>query len=205
VSFAYKPAGSGDVVRRMVRHSLEGAKTIRDGRYGGSCATAAGRQTARRRACDAVVAAMEETYANNVAAIRRLVCEGNEGYLAALREAEWVSAEKAEIWARAYATTDEGSRIIAHDKRRDIAMDRTHFSCAPPPPYNEQNTDRPGGDYTHHESAAWEECANACLADSRCNAWTWVKPGVQGPRGMCWLKDSVPARRPNNCCVSGYR
>jgi hypothetical protein len=33
-------------------------------------------------------------------------------------------------------------------------------------------------------------CQNACRNDASCMAFTWVRPGVQGPTGMCWLKAS---------------
>jgi hypothetical protein len=30
-----------------------------------------------------------------------------------------------------------------------------------------------------------------------------VQEGVQGDKGQCYLKDSVPSARPADCCVSG--
>jgi len=33
-------------------------------------------------------------------------------------------------------------------------------------------------------------CQNACRSNGTCMAFTWVRPGVQGPAGMCWLKAS---------------
>src|SRR5215207_5253837 len=63
--------------------------------------------------------------------------------------------------------------------------------------------DAPGGDYTNFEAASWFVCRNSCGGDSRCQAWTWVRPGVQGPSGRCWLKSRVPALVKNPCCNSG--
>ncbi len=67
------------------------------------------------------------------------------------------------------------------------------------------NTDRPGSDYSNFDlqGAYPSDCRDACLKDSRCLAWTYVKPGVQGPKARCWLKNAVPAEQPNQCCVSG--
>jgi hypothetical protein len=63
--------------------------------------------------------------------------------------------------------------------------------------------DAPGGDYTNFEAASWFVCRNSCGGDSRCQAWTCVRPGVQGPSGRCWLKSRVPALVKNPCCNSG--
>ena len=67
------------------------------------------------------------------------------------------------------------------------------------------NIDRPGSDYASFDLGGTNpaDCQNACLRDSRCKAWTFVKPGVQGPRARCWLKTAIPAPVANGCCVSG--
>lgn len=75
----------------------------------------------------------------------------------------------------------------------------------------EQNTDRPGGDFTNFEiqptigglGTQQGVCQNACVSNSSCRAWTLVKAGIQGPKARCWLKSSVPAKRVNGCCTSG--
>jgi len=51
----------------------------------------------------------------------------------------------------------------------------------------------------------WTECQQACNADVRCQAYTYVRAGVQGPQARCWLKSAVPPGRPDNCCVSGIK
>jgi len=74
------------------------------------------------------------------------------------------------------------------------------------------NTDRPGSDLAHFE---WDapaggmldmrenQCAEECGKNKDCVAWTYVKPNtIQGPKGNCWLKGSVPAAKPNSCCTS---
>ncbi len=72
----------------------------------------------------------------------------------------------------------------------------------PPPTAGfEYDVDRPGSDIRNFEfedadvdveqNAA--ACAAACQNDQQCRAWTYVRPGVQGPKSRCWLKDAVPA------------
>src|SRR5262249_32094487 len=46
-------------------------------------------------------------------------------------------------------------------------------------------------------------CQHSCAGDSRCQAWTWVKPGIQGPAAHCWLKSRVPELVKDSCCNSG--
>jgi len=46
-------------------------------------------------------------------------------------------------------------------------------------------------------------CQQACLADSACAAWTYVREGVQGRSPRCWLKNRVPDPTPDPCCTSG--
>ena len=71
----------------------------------------------------------------------------------------------------------------------------------------EPNIDRPGGDYRNFDLPAANPnlCKIACDGDGLCQAWTFVRPGVQGPRARCWLKFVVPAASTNNCCTSGVR
>jgi len=72
----------------------------------------------------------------------------------------------------------------------------------------EQNTDRPGGDYKNFDltQAGYEPCSAACANDPHCTAYTYVKPGVQGPSARCWLKSGLPAPAgSNSCCISGVK
>jgi hypothetical protein len=66
-------------------------------------------------------------------------------------------------------------------------------------------TDRPGMDFRNFDlsSANWQDCYDACVEDSRCEAWTYVQPGIQGSQARCWLKNGVPAAQSNSCCISG--
>jgi len=76
----------------------------------------------------------------------------------------------------------------------------------------EANTDRPGSDYKppiqlefkQNSFLTFEaECEGLCKNEGRCRAWTMVKPGVQGQKALCYLKDRIPTARKNNCCASG--
>ena len=71
----------------------------------------------------------------------------------------------------------------------------------------EHGTNRPGGDYRNFDLRTNDPlaCKAQCDGDGPCRAWTYVRPGVQGPAPRCWLKTSVPAARPDGCCVSGLR
>jgi PAN domain len=61
----------------------------------------------------------------------------------------------------------------------------------------------PGGDYTNFPAASWFVCRNSCGGDSRCQGWTWVRPGIQGSAGRCWLKSRLPQLVKDTCCHSG--
>jgi PAN domain len=66
------------------------------------------------------------------------------------------------------------------------------------------NTDKPGMDIDRvAPSLSSEDCEKTCAANQRCATWTFVKPGVQQPSGVCYLKGSLPKSVANNCCTSG--
>jgi hypothetical protein len=71
----------------------------------------------------------------------------------------------------------------------------------------EPGVDRPGADYEHFAMPDDDpkRCSAACENDHRCAAYTYVRPGFQGPDAICWLKASVPQSIQNNCCISGKR
>ena len=80
----------------------------------------------------------------------------------------------------------------------------------PPPPASRQwepQTDRPGSDYRSFDlrESRPELCRDACLSERQCRAFTYVRPGVQGPHARCGLKNAVPPARPNDCCLSGVK
>lgn len=67
------------------------------------------------------------------------------------------------------------------------------------------NTNRPGSDYRGLDVGDSGTCRNTCLDESRCVAWTFVRPGIQGRSARCWLKDKVPTAVQDSCCTSGTR
>ena len=69
------------------------------------------------------------------------------------------------------------------------------------------NFDRPGGDYQSSlvPSGDPADCALVCERDRRCRAWSFNYPTDVAGGAVCWLKNTVPARVPDNCCVSGVR
>ncbi|NPA27604.1 MAG: hypothetical protein GXN91_00955, partial [Epsilonproteobacteria bacterium] len=72
----------------------------------------------------------------------------------------------------------------------------------------EYGIDRPGMDYSSFALSVADPklCEKRCEADSRCRAWTYVKPNTfQGPKPMCWLKDAIPAPVKNKDCISGFK
>ena len=68
----------------------------------------------------------------------------------------------------------------------------------------EHGYNRPGGTYLGHYDNLRNpsDCMNICKGHTSCVAFTWVKPGIQGPGGFCWLKGTVPNKAANQCCVS---
>lgn len=77
-----------------------------------------------------------------------------------------------------------GARIRATKKEGFTAQNSSY----------EYGIDRQGWDYDHFPLSAPNPdlCASRCQQESQCRAWTYVKPGYQGPEPMCWLKNSVP-------------
>lgn len=71
----------------------------------------------------------------------------------------------------------------------------------------EENTDLQGMDYKNFDLSSPDPnlCAQECYNDSQCKAFTYVKPGCQGPNARCWLKNGVPAATSNECAISGVK
>ena len=75
------------------------------------------------------------------------------------------------------------------------------------PALAQTNFDRPGGDYLNSPVTSGDpaDCALACERDRRCRAWSFNYPTDVTAGAVCWLKNSVPSRVQDNCCVSGVR
>ncbi|MBX6425800.1 MAG: PAN domain-containing protein [Variibacter sp.] len=70
---------------------------------------------------------------------------------------------------------------------------------------SEIGIDRFGGDYRSFDAHAdaGSACAAACAADTRCRAWTYVRPGYGLSTARCYLKSRVTPPRRKPCCISG--
>jgi hypothetical protein len=105
-------------------------------------------------------------------------------------------------------------RIVNAD-RFEMVVPSGHFGGSvwirtglnPPPELGRMlaGTDLKGADYRSFwlDRPVPAACQTACREDARCTAWTYVKPGVQGPQPRCWLKKTTPAALSNPCCTSG--
>jgi hypothetical protein len=71
----------------------------------------------------------------------------------------------------------------------------------------ESDVDRPGMDYRNFDlpESRPELCQTACESAAECEAYTYVKPGIQGPQARCWLKSDVPDAVTNDCCITGLK
>ena len=83
-----------------------------------------------------------------------------------------------------------------------VVMVLTMFSCST---FAVDGTNLPGHDYANFDAPSAFVCRTSCGGESRCQAYTWVKPGIQGPSGHCWLKNSLPAIVKDTCCDSAPR
>ena len=73
----------------------------------------------------------------------------------------------------------------------------------------EPNTDRPGANlfaFYPGVVAGRSHCQTACSYMPRCKSYTYVKPNIaKGIKGRCWLKQGIPHKKANTCCVSGMK
>jgi PAN domain len=69
------------------------------------------------------------------------------------------------------------------------------------------NFDRPGSDYQNSPVPSGDpaDCALVCERDRHCRAWSFNYPNDAAGGAVCWLKNSVPPRVQDDCCVSGVR
>jgi hypothetical protein len=75
------------------------------------------------------------------------------------------------------------------------------------PAHAQTNFDRPGADYLRMSLRSGDpaDCALACERDRHCRAWSFSYPSERSEVAVCWLKNAVPPRVANPCCVSGVR
>ena len=84
--------------------------------------------------------------------------------------------------------------VQAENAALDASMEAVEF-----------NIDMPGNDFKNYPSSIFTQCRRDCARDPACKAWTWVKPGLQGPSARCWLKNAVPPRKPGQGLASGVK
>lgn len=77
-----------------------------------------------------------------------------------------------------------------------IGADISHLQCP------DTGTPNPSG----HINQCVDLCRAACVANNSCAAYTYVNPGIQGPSGFCWLKNSqTTPMRANANTTSGIK
>ena len=69
------------------------------------------------------------------------------------------------------------------------------------------DTDRPGHDYKNFDlsQARPELCRDMCAQDPKCEAFTYVSPGIQGPNARCWLKEMASRPKGAKGLISGVK
>lgn len=69
----------------------------------------------------------------------------------------------------------------------------------------EENIERAGATYARSTTGrnSPQQCWNACSADSKCKAWSWERPGIKEPLGICSLKSAITPAQISPCCISG--
>ncbi len=119
------------------------------------------------------------------------------------------------IFKRTYGDPGCGSKLETVDMRFqseyifDCPSVRARENCGPidlTGPRGEVGYDRLGMDLPGMPIAdvtSARNCRIRCMKEHRCRAWTWVKPGFQGPGANCWLKSGIPWAKKNECCSSG--
>ncbi len=67
--------------------------------------------------------------------------------------------------------------------------------------------DRRGNDYSSFQIRNGDPavCAARCERDGRCRAWSFSYPRTANAVATCWLKNKVPPRLEDKCCISGVR
>ena len=79
--------------------------------------------------------------------------------------------------------------------------------AAASPAQAQSGYDRRGGDYLNFQIRNGDPavCAARCERDARCRAWSFSYPRTASTIATCWLKNKVPQRLEDKCCVSGVR
>jgi hypothetical protein len=107
-------------------------------------------------------------------------------------------------------TVEAHAAIHVHAGEPTVTVQMAPEPAAPSQPTTvsqELQTNRPGGDYRYFDLASADPalCQQQCLNESKCAAWTYVNPGLQGSQARCWLKSTIPGPTRDACCVSGTK
>lgn len=100
-----------------------------------------------------------------------------------------------------------GLTLAAPSARADANAERIE-------PGMEVNVERIGSDYALFKVDSIAHCQRNCLRESRCKAWTYIRPGKSAyylsqrrndvsSTATCLLKDAVPESSASDCCISG--
>ena len=137
---------------------------------------------------------------DNFAAISALVCKQTCAADARCRAWTWVKpgfqGPKARCWLKHSVPALVRDRCCDSGPASYIEAERL---------VPEENINRPGNDQRDFATPKYQLCQDACAADAQCSAWTWVRPGVQGAEGHCWLKNGAPHPVPDSSCTSGVK
>jgi hypothetical protein len=159
---------------------------------------------------DMLVAADTYRVEQSAEAQLRLVADSGQSFIAiqaaATRHEETVAAPLA------MAIAEEGAELSTIElpsalSQRQLAVRLTqNIAPAQNEPFHlEYNMNRSGSDYGQRTTVSPEACQSLCLADSACQAFTFVKPLAGASAGQCYLKQAVPPQSGNPCCISAKR
>ena len=122
--------------------------------------------------------------------------------------------ERCKAWSFSYPQTDGHKAScwlkskVPRRAKNSCCVSGVRGAAVIAPPFGEVefSVDRRGSDYRSFKIApdpTGRVCASACRNDSKCRAWTYLRPGYVGLSARCYLKGRirVPHHRP--CCLSG--
>ncbi len=114
-----------------------------------------------------------------------------------------IQGPSSRCWLKYAAPQPQQNSCCVSGKKQQVERQSRKFRMNP----MEWNWDRPGMNYNNFDLPYDNPglCQSECQRDPRCRAWTYVKPGFQGPSPRCWLKGTVPPARKDPCCVSGTK
>ncbi len=215
---------------RIIKRHTELSLYQTEGRYGGGCKTHVGREKARKRACNAAKEMALREYKGKSMAQQSKICSKvtERGSLHTYIESKYSKTDYVQMnevdwikinYIKVTFEVENGSKEKACKSftfkegcgQQFRCVNNRPVSAQPAPPRvmhrPEHNTNRNGSDYRNFplNEPDYKFCMKACLNDRECKAWTYVKPGVQGRKAHCWLKNAVPRPQRDTNCISGVK